>query len=253
MKKALFYVVMFLFVQVVVTSIVSLVFKICGQPATSPEQFILSISLFNIIVIALFAWQKWTPVNRQYMLSRPWGVLCWTVLAALGTILPSLWLQDVLPELPNKLEEQFAQIMANRWGYFAVGLLAPIAEEFVFRGAALRALLEWTRKPWLAIVISALLFSLAHMNPAQMVHAFLIGMLLGWMYWRTGSIIPGIAFHWVNNTIAYVAENLLPGQTDHLADLFGGNQQSILLSVLFSLCILLPSLFQLHQRMSKAS
>ena len=242
----------FLFVQVVVTSISSLVFKMMGQPATSPEQFIFSISIFSLIVIALFMWQRWTPVNRQYMLSHPWGVLCWTVLAAVGTILPSLWLQDILPAMPNNLEEEFAQILGSRWGYFAVGLFAPIAEEFVFRGAALRALLGWTSKPWLAIVISALLFSLAHMNPAQLIHAFLIGLLLGWMYWRTGSIIPGIVFHWVNNTIAYVAENLLPGQTDHLSDLFGGNQQNVLLSVLFSFCILLPALFQLHLRMRKA-
>ena len=86
-----------------------------------------------------------------------------------------------------------------------------------------------------------------------MLHACLVGLLLGWMYWRTGSIIPGIVYHWVNNSVAYVAANLLPGKSDSLTEIFGGNQQSMLLSILFSLCILLPALFQLHLRMRKAS
>jgi membrane protease YdiL (CAAX protease family) len=251
MKKALFYVVMFLFIQVVVTSLFSLANNLLGQSKLSTGMYIASLSLFSLVVIVVFAWCRWTPVNRKYMRSRPWVVLIWSALAALGAILPSLWLQDVLPELPNFIEDEFEDILSNRWGYFAVGLFAPIAEEFVFRGAALRSLLNGTRKPWVAIILSALLFSLAHLNPAQMLHAFLVGLLLGWMYWRTGSIIPGIVYHWVNNTVAYVGENLLPGQTDHLSDLFGGNQQSMMLSILFSLCIFVPAIYQLHLNMRK--
>ena len=179
MKKALFYVVMFLFIQVVVTSLFSLANSLLGQSKLSTGMYIASLSLFSLVVIVVFAWCRWTPVNRKYMRSRPWVVLIWSALAALGAILPSLWLQDVLPELPNFIEDEFEDILSNRWGYFAVGLFAPIAEEFVFRGAALRALLNGTRKPWVAIILSALLFSLAHLNPAQMLHAFLVGLLLG--------------------------------------------------------------------------
>jgi hypothetical protein len=149
-------------------------------------------------------------------------------------------------------EDAFTQLMSTRWGYFALGLFAPVAEEFVFRGAILRSLLQGNMKPWTAIAVSALIFALAHFNPAQLPHALLIGMLLGWMYWRTGSIIPGITYHWVNNTIAYVVSNLYPGaDTDHLSDFFGGNTSYMLLSILFSLCILLPALFQLQLRMKK--
>ncbi len=253
MKKALFYVVMFLFIQLVVTSAFSLGAKIAGMPKVTPVMYIVMFSVFNLIVIAVFAWLKWTPVNRKYMRSRPWAVLFWVVVAALGAILPSLGLQELLPDMPNTIEKELEDMISSRWGYFAVGLFAPIGEEFVFRGAALRSLLESVKKPWVAIVLSALLFSLAHFNPAQMLHAFLVGLLLGWMYWRTGSIIPGIVYHWVNNSVAYVAANLLPGKSDSLTEIFGGNQQSMLLSILFSLCILLPALFQLHLRMRKAS
>jgi len=141
-------------------------------------------------------------------------------------------------------------ILRNRYGYLVVGLLAPLAEEVVFRGAVLRALLQWNRRPWLAIVLSALLFSAVHMNPAQLPHTFLVGLLLGWLYYRTASIVPGVVYHWVNNTVAYVMYNLYPSSDITLADVFG-SQQRVLMAVGFSLCILLPALFQLNLRMKK--
>jgi membrane protease YdiL (CAAX protease family) len=181
--------------------------------------------------------------------------------AALGAIIPSVWLQEQMPELPNLAEQQFDMIMKDRWGYFAIGILAPVAEELVFRGAVLRALLRWKedtfkgdrRWAWGMIALSAVFFSLVHGNPAQMPHAFLIGLLLGWMYWRTGSIIPGVAYHWINNSVAYVMYNLYPNPSMKLADLFGGNQQHVLMAVGFSLLILLPALYQLNLWMKRAT
>jgi membrane protease YdiL (CAAX protease family) len=142
-------------------------------------------------------------------------------------------------------------ILRDRWGYFAVGLLAPVSEELVFRGAILRALLRWTSRHWVAIAISAVLFALIHANPAQMPHAFLIGLLLGWLYYRTDSIVPGIVYHWVNNSVAYVIYNLYPDPSLKLIDLFG-SQRTVAAAVLFSLFILLPALYQLYLRLKKA-
>jgi hypothetical protein len=88
------------------------------------------------------------------------------------------------------------------------------------------------------------------MNPAQMPHAFLIGLLLGWMYWRTDSIVPGVVYHWVNNTVAYVMYNLYPNPDLTLVELFG-SEQKVLMALGFSLLIFLPSLFQLNQRLAK--
>ena len=85
-----------------------------------------------------------------------------------------------------------------------------------------------------------------------MPHAFLIGLLLGWFYYRTGSVVPGVAFHWVNNSIAYVGYNMYPDSSLKLVDLFG-SQRTVIAAVLFSLFILLPSLYQLHLRMRKAA
>ena len=159
-------------------------------------------------------------------------------------------IQEQMPELPNVVEEEFDMILRNRYGYFVIGLLAPLAEELVFRGAILRSLLKWNSRPWVAILISAVLFSAAHMNPAQIPHTLLIGLLLGWMYYRTDSIVPGVVFHWVNNTVAYVLYNLYPNPDMTTTDLFG-SERPVLMAVGFSLCILIPSLLQLNMRMQK--
>jgi membrane protease YdiL (CAAX protease family) len=95
------------------------------------------------------------------------------------------------------------------------------------------------------------LFALIHFNPAQMPHAFIIGLLLGWMYYRTGSILPGVVFHWVNNSVAYVLYNLYPDPKMKLIDFFG-TQRAVGAAVLFSLFILLPALFQLNLRLRRA-
>ncbi len=255
MKNAIFYLFSFLLIQLFASSLISLLGLPFGWKSQSIPVLIASSVLSSVLTIALFTWRKWTPVNRRYMLSRPWLVLIWSGIASYGALIPSLGLQDLLPEMPNLIDSELEGILKNRWGYFAIGLAAPVAEEFVFRGAVLRSLLGWAqekgRSHWVAILVSALLFSVAHFNPAQMIHAFLIGILLGWMYYRTGSIIPGIIYHWVNNSLAYVMENLMPGM-EHLSDIFGNNAPRIALGVAFSFCILLPALYQLHKKMRRA-
>ena len=252
MKNAIIYWFVFLALQVLAGGIIQGVYLLWKGPGAVLDATgtILTMVLFSVVTMALFLRQKWAVVARHWIQTRPWVVLVWCVLAALGTIIPSGWLQEQMPELPNLVEEEFDMILRDRYGYFVVGLLVPLAEELVFRGAILRSLLKWNSRPWVAILISAVLFSVAHMNPAQIPHTLLIGLLLGWLYYRTDSIVPGVVFHWVNNTVAYVLYNFYPNPDLKLVDLFG-SQQHVLMAVGFSLCILIPSLIQLNLRMRK--
>lgn len=252
MKNALIYTVIFGAIQVVVSFIVQGIWTLVMGKDTvmNATGMIITMAVFSILTMAVFLLAKWSVVSRHWVRTRPWFVLFWCVLAALGAIIPSVWLQEHMPELPNIVEGEFDMIMKDRWGYVIVGLLAPLAEEMVFRGAVLRSLLQWKSNPWIGIVVSALLFAMIHMNPAQMPHAFLIGLLLGWMYWRTDSIVPGVVYHWVNNTVAYVMYNLYPNPDLTLVELFG-SEQKVLMALGFSLLIFLPSLFQLNQRLAK--
>ena len=252
MKNALIYAVIFGAIQVVVSFIVQGVWTLVMGKDTvmNATGLIITMAVFSILTMAVFLLAKWSVVSRHWVRTRPWFVLFWCVVAALGAIVPSVWLQEHMPELPNVVEGEFDMIMKDRWGYFVVGLLAPLAEEMVFRGAILRSLLRWKQNPWVGIAISALLFAVIHMNPAQMPHAFLIGLLLGWMYWRTDSIVPGVVYHWVNNTVAYILYNIYPDPDLTLVEMFG-SEQKVLMALGFSLLIFLPSLFQLNQRLAK--
>ena len=239
-------------VQLLFPLLISNFLMLMGKPWTgSSNQVIIVTTASSLVIIALFLYFHWAEVSPSYLRSRPWFVLFWCVLAAMGALIPSTWVQEQMPELPNIVEEELDAILKDRWGYLTVGLLAPFCEELVFRGAILRSLLRWTPRHWLAISISALFFALIHANPAQMPHAFVIGLLLGWLYYRTDSIIPGIVYHWVNNSIAYVLYNLYPDPQLKLVDLFG-SQRTVVAAVLFSLLILLPSLYQLNLLMRKA-
>ena len=252
MKNALIYTVVFAAIQVVVSMLVQGVWMLVmgKESAMNATGMIITMAVFSVLTMVVFLWAKWSVVSRHWVRTRPWFVLFWCVLAALGALIPSVWIQEHMPELPNIVEGEFDMIMKDRWGYLVVGLLAPLAEEMVFRGAILRSLLRWKENPWIGIVISAVLFAVIHMNPAQMPHAFLIGLLLGWMYYRTDSIVPGVVYHWVNNTVAYVMYNLYPNPDLTLVELFG-NEQKVLMALGCSLLIFLPSLFQLNQRLAK--
>lgn len=252
MKNAIIYWFVFLAVQIIAGGIIQGIYLLWKGPGAVMDATgtLLTMTLFSVATVALFLWQKWAVVSRHWVRTRPWAVLFWCLLAAFGSLIPSVWLEEIMPPLPNIIEEELDMILRERMGYLVVGLLAPLAEELVFRGAILRSLLKWNSRPWVAIVISAALFSAAHLNPAQIPHTFLIGLLLGWMYWRTDSIVPGVVFHWVNNTVAYVLYNFYPNPDLKLIDLFG-SQQHVLMALGFSLCILIPSLLQLNLRMRK--
>ena len=253
MKKALFYLVIFIAIQIAAGSLVGLAYILLKGQGTEVDAtgMIIMTAIADGASLLLFLLLKWAEVSRHWVRTRPWTVLFWCVLASFGAIIPSMWTQEMMPELPNWSEHAFELIMNNRFGYFVIGLMAPLVEELVFRGAILRALLRWKSNPWIGIVISAVMFAAVHMNPAQMPHALLIGILLGWMYYRTDSIVPGVVYHWVNNTIAYVMYALYPDPDITLSDLFGGSQQHVLMAVAFSLCILVPSIYQLNLRMKK--
>ena len=214
------------------------------------------VSVFSsVITLIIFLKTKWTPLTRGYLLSKPWGTLLWVVLFSLGTIIPLSFLYEQLGiEMDENTQQIFTSLMKEPWGYVAVGILAPLAEEVVFRGAILRTLLGIMSKKnhWVAIMISAAIFGVVHANLAQFVNALLMGLLLGWMYYRTGSLVPGILLHWINNTMAYVLTNIMPQSDGKLIDLFHGDEKTVYYAVGFSLCIMIPSFIQMIIRLKKA-
>ena len=254
MKKALSYLLIFIGLQLVGGAIMTTLWNvIAGSSDQTAAKLITTTGVIGVVTIVIFLWTRYAELSPKWLRTRPWAVLAWSVVASMGALIPSIWIQEQMPELPNFAEQEFGTIMATPWGYLVIGLLAPLSEEIVMRGAILKELLKSEKLGvWPAITISALMFALIHMNPAQMPHAFLIGLLLGWMYWRTVSILPGVAYHWANNSIAFVMFAFYPDPDMKLVDMFKGSELHVYMALGFSLLILLPALFQLHLWMRHA-
>lgn len=86
----------------------------------------------------------------------------------------------------------------------SVVVIPPIVEEMMFRGVVLQSLRRYG--DGFAVVVSAIFFGLYHGNPIQMVFAFLSGLALGYVVIRTGSLLPSILIHCINNGVSYAVE-----------------------------------------------
>lgn len=84
----------------------------------------------------------------------------------------------------------------------SVIVLAPIAEELLFRGVIFRGLRNWA-KPGVAIVVSAVFFGIAHLIPLVIPPIFVLGLLLAWIVETRGSLVPSIAAHVTFNVIGF--------------------------------------------------
>ncbi len=87
------------------------------------------------------------------------------------------------------------------WGAFMkVAVVAPVVEELIFRGLILQGF-KRNYNNFTAVFVSAILFSLFHLNPWQMPATFVLGLLLGWLMIRTNSLILAILGHSINNLL----------------------------------------------------
>lgn len=113
---------------------------------------------------------------------------------------------EVFPSLEEGAEAlNQAFVFDQLWQSIVVGLAAtfivPIYEELFFRGFIHNGLRN-SFGMWGAIIGSSLLFGLFHIIPAQVITAFLLGLVLGWLYEKSGSLWAVILCHVVNNGLA---------------------------------------------------
>ena len=106
--------------------------------------------------------------------------------------------------LPEDVSNEMKQLLEGSplWAtLLSVSVFAPLFEEWLCRGIVLRGLLR-KMSPAAAISISAAFFAILHMNPWQAIPAFCLGLLFGYVYYRTGSLKLTMLMHCVTNTFA---------------------------------------------------
>lgn len=112
--------------------------------------------------------------------------------------------------LENNMQNEIELMMKSGAGVISMAIAAPILEELLFRGAIQGALMRYFNHPWVGITVAALLFGIIHGNPIQIFYATCLGIGFGWIYYRTGSLLPAIVGHIINNSLA-VAGTILYG------------------------------------------
>lgn len=137
--------------------------------------------------------------------------------------------------LPNLNESLFSDMMNSVWGILMICLLAPILEEAIFRGAIQGYLHNSGIAAHYAILVSALFFSLIHLNPVQMATTAIMGLILGYIFWKTRSLILPIAIHVFNNSWIVLLVKL-DVDFSYLTILGSTTAQLIAIPICFSLC-----------------
>jgi membrane protease YdiL (CAAX protease family) len=96
--------------------------------------------------------------------------------------------------------------------------LQAAGEEYVFRGYLMQAVGALFGNKWIAIVVTATVFALAHggQNPPLFFDRFMFGLIAGWLVIRTGGLEAGIAMHILNNFLAFGAALAFGNLTDTL-------------------------------------
>ena len=91
--------------------------------------------------------------------------------------------------------------------FISVVIFAPIVEEIIFRGVIFNEAAKYKGGAF-PIIISALLFGLAHMQPIQIVYTFISGLIWAFVYSKTHSLPIVMFLHMLNNLLTFAPEPL---------------------------------------------
>lgn len=118
--------------------------------------------------------------------------------------------EDINFLINNSTEIEVAMVMVIMWLQALIG--APIFEELLFRGIILMGLYKkYNNSPKKAIIVSSTIFAVVHLNIPQGINAFILGIILGGIYYYTKSMKLAIFAHFVNNFFVFIpsANNII--------------------------------------------
>ena len=166
---------------------------------------------FMIIPLLWFLKSRQQPIFKQLRLNPiSKETLVFSIMLSLGVIILSDELDRIIQSFfpaPDYIVDLNGLLRPDTLLGFillfiAVAIIAPIGEELLFRGFLQQALEKHWHDVTRAILITALLFSMIHMNPYWFVQIYILGVLLGFIAWKSKSVIPALVLHGMNNAMA---------------------------------------------------
>ena len=198
-----------------------------------------------VTILTLVIYKKKLHVTIPYSLCKEWNflsILRYTIIA-----MGLSGAAGILIQLINQILIHFGWVMTtpdfsmkpdityNLSIVLSACIIAPIMEELHFRGLILQTLKRYGNV--FAILVTSLLFALLHGNLPQSVPVFALSMMICYVVLKSGSILPGIAIHFLNNAFAIMEVSLL-SDNGQISTVF------LILEALF----LLYAMFTLYQK-----
>lgn len=127
-------------------------------------------------------------------------------------------LPDFFKEIEDQTDDMIKGLLQmNNFAEFAanltiIAILPALGEELVFRGVIQNQLMRRISNPWVVILLSAAIFSLAHFQLAGFIPRMLLGIFLGWLYWRTNNLWVSVLAHFFNNGVQVLGQYLYGNQ-----------------------------------------
>jgi len=159
-----------------------------GLTSSKPIYFILGIT---VLLVAL-PFVDWTGTINDQLIPETTSIGKWmkaseeAVAKQIGFMLKRHTVQDLLLNL------------------VLVAVFAGVGEELLFRGVLQRLFIKLFKNPWAGILITAFIFSAIHLQFYGFIPRFILGILLGLIYWYSGSLWPAIIAHFTYDAFAVI-------------------------------------------------
>lgn len=187
-------------------------------PESTANLFLYGIQTLTLLVpIYLFTRIKYNSTSKDFGLIpiRAWKLIKNVIIGFLLYYLASaIFLQLQLSydiQIPGYGEQEshipiFGESLDGMiLGGIIIVFIAPIVEELFFRGYLYQIMRKYVHIGW-ASVLSASIFALFHLEFQVFIPIFILGLVLNWLFQRSGSLWTPIAFHMVNNAFAFFIE-----------------------------------------------
>lgn len=216
LKQSIWLLILFFLISAALAVPIAILGLILDQTLHQNPYILWLLTLASFVLVVVYAkrrtvrtWPeifRFNPMPRQLCL--PLGVSI-VGLAIVGSDLGNL-LRLLIP-VPEAMLDIFKDLVDKDkpypFAFYVMVVQAPFTEEILFRSVILGGLLT-QRTQNKAIFWSAILFALFHANPWQFPIALILGIVFAWWVVQTGSLVPALAGHALNNFLALTVAHL---------------------------------------------
>ena len=217
LKQSVYLLIFFLLIQVGAGVLIAIVRLNYGERLHEENLLIGLLQLAGFLLLLLWIFRRtdrsWNDVSQLMRIDFDWRVWPCIAISVAGMVVVLDELDKVvtfLIPMPDFFQNVFQSTAGQKTTYssalFVVVFVAPLIEELLYRGVILCGLLaNYTRI--YAIVWSAILFGVGHLNPWQLPPALIWGLVFAWWVILTGSLWPALVAHALHNFVSVTIQH----------------------------------------------